>query len=84
MSSLFNRFSQFPKNHVDITAAKSDTVDLVRPMLIFCGTTGTIAVMDDKGTSITYTIDTAGAILPIIAKRVLSTGTNITQIIGLY
>ena len=81
-NTMFNRFAEFPRHHVSITP--SDANNLSREMLIFCGTTGTIAVHDVNGVAVTYTIDTAGSILPIIAKRVLSTGTNVTQIIGLY
>lgn len=81
MSSMFNRFAEFPRTHITLTPHNSN--DLIREMLIFCGTDGTIAVHDQNGTAVTYTV-VAGDILPIIAKRVLSTGTTVTQVIGLY
>lgn len=81
-NSNFNRFAEFPRNHVTITP--NNSTDLAREMLILCGTTGTIAVHDSNGTAITYTIDTPNSILPIICKRVLATGTTVTQVIGLY
>lgn len=84
MNSFFNRFAEFPKRHKDITSLKSNTVDLPTPMLVLCGTTGTISAVDENDVAITYTIDAANSILPIVVKRINSTGTNVTQIIGLY
>lgn len=52
-------------------------------MIVMAGTDGTIAIQDSASTAITYTV-TAGSILPVLAKRVLVTGTTVTQIIGLY
>lgn len=81
MSNLYNRFEEFPRHHVTITP--SDANDLVREMLICAGGAGTLAVHDSNGTAVTYTV-VAGDILPIIAKRVLVTGTTATPVIGLY
>lgn len=81
MSNLYNRFEEFPRNHVTITP--SDANDLVREMLIYAGGAGTLAVHDQYGRAITYTL-AAGDILPVIAKRVLVAGTTVTPVIGLY
>lgn len=80
-NSNFNRLAEFPRNHVTITP--SDANNLSRPMLIMAGTAGDIVIVDENGTSITYTV-TAGSILPVIAVKVPSTNTTVTQVIGLY
>jgi hypothetical protein len=82
MSNEYNRYTQFPDNHVTVTP--SDAVDLFDPMVICAGTTGNIAIVDKNDTVIVYTIATAPAILPVVAKRVNATGTTVTQVIGLY
>lgn len=81
MGSMYNRFEEFPRHHVVITP--SDANDLTREMLIYAGGAGTITVHDSNGTPATYNL-TAGDIVPIVAKRVLSTGTTATPVIGLY
>lgn len=54
----------------------SDTVDLnFVPRAIYCQADGTAQVMDDQGTVLPYAM-TQGMILPIRAKRILSTGTT--------
>lgn len=80
MNSNFNRFAEFPRNHVAITP--SDSADLPREMLIYCTVAGNVVVRDSNGTNMTYTV-VAGDILPIIVKRVLATNTTAT-VIGLY
>lgn len=84
MSDQFwNRFSQFPRNHVPVV--QSDTVPLVREMLIMALADGNIAAVDAYDRVVVYTV-TAGTILPIVAKRINDTNTTLTnaQLIGLY
>jgi hypothetical protein len=82
MSTLFNRFSHFPKHHEVITP--SDSVNLAKgDLLIYCGSAGTIAVHDTFDVPVTYTV-AAGDVLPVLVKRVLFTGTTVTPVIGLY
>ena len=81
MNSMFNRFAEFPQTHVTITP--SDANDLNRAMIIYCGSAGDIAVHDKNGTAVTYTV-AQGDILPLLVLRVLSTGTTVTQVIGIY
>ena len=83
MSAFWNRFAHFPRKHRTITP--SDSTDLLAKdgMVIYCGSAGTIAVHDQDGVSITYTV-VAGDILPLVVRRVLSTGTTVTPVIGLY
>lgn len=78
----YERYENFPETHVTITP--SDSVNLPDPMVIVAGTTGTIAVVDRNNTVITYTISSAPFVLPVIAKRINSTGTTVTQVIGVY
>lgn len=79
-SETYNRGDNFPSRHVTITP--SDAADLVEPMLIYCGSDGNIAVEDKYGTAVTYAV-TAGTVLPVLVAKVLSTGTTVTQVIGL-
>lgn len=81
MNSMFNRYAEFPAHQVTLTPA--DGSDLTREMIIYCGTAGTIKVEDKFGVAVTYTV-TAGEILPLLVQRVWSTGTTVTQVIGLY
>jgi len=82
-NKFFNRFSEFPRNHRDITALASDTDPLPTPMLVYCGSAGDIAVVDQSGEELIYTVE-AGAIIPIVVSQIKATGTDVTQIIGLY
>lgn len=78
---LFNRFEEFARSHVVVTP--DDANDLDREMLIMAGTDGDLEVDDHYGTTVVYTV-TAGAILPIVVKRVRAANTTVTQVIGLY
>lgn len=79
MNHLFNRFAEFPQRHVTITPADAD---LPRPMIIYCGSAGTIVARDRSGAVVTYTV-TAGEIIPVLVTRVAAAST-VTQVIGLY
>lgn len=68
------------ERHYSITP--SDSADLSPiPRALYFGTAGDVAIRDEKGTDITYTV-TAGSILPFRPTRVLSTGTTATGIVG--
>lgn len=78
---LFNRQSEFPKHHKALSA--SNTVNFANgPLVIYFLTSGTAAVVDNSDTVITYTV-AAGDILPVLAKRINTTGTTAT-FVGLY
>ena len=63
----------------------SDTIDLTEyPRAIYIGGAGKIKVTLEGGGTETYTGLIAGSILPVIAKRVWSTGTDATLLIGMY
>lgn len=81
MNNMFNRYSEFPQTHFVITP--HDDNDLKFPMIIYAGSDGDITIHDKNGTSVTYTV-VLGSILPVLAARVLDTGTDVDPIIGLY
>ena len=50
-----------------------------RPRAIRAMTAGTVAIRDEAGTDITYTVD-AGEVIPLRAVRILATGTTATVV----
>lgn len=67
---------------------KSDTVDIRlisgrRPDAIWVGGAGIVAAIYDDGTECDFTC-VAGSVLPISCKRVNSTTTTATLLVGLY
>lgn len=64
-----------------ITPADSDLAHPVRALYV--GGTGNISVVATSGTTATFVNVAAGSILPVSVKRVSSTGTTATNIIGL-
>lgn len=69
-----------------VAAAHSDTVDLAdySSRGLYVGTTGNVKVdMFGSGT-VTFTGVPAGTILPIVAKRIYSTGTTASTILVLF
>ena len=80
MNNMFNRYSEFPKHHVAITA--SDTVAIPKgPLIIMALSAGTLIAVDASDVSITYTV-AAGDILPVLVKRVGASST--AACVGLY
>lgn len=77
----FDKNLQFPSRHRTITP--SDANKLVQEMIIRCGGAGDIRIEDKDGVAITYTV-TAGEIVPVLACKVLATGTTVTKITGHY
>lgn len=79
--SMFNRFSNFPKNHILILP--SDTVDLPKgPMIVYAASDGTIEVLTANGVTLEYLV-VAGDIIPVLVKRVKATNTT-AECYGLY
>lgn len=64
------------------TITKSDTVDQ-QYSAIYVGGAGNVAVIMESGDSVIFTAPPVGSILPIRVKRVLSTNTTATLLIGL-
>lgn len=81
MANVWHIGSQYPKHHMVITP--DDDVDLKQPMIVYAGDDGTIVVHDHDGTAATYTL-LAGQNVPVMAYRVLETGTTATVVIGVY
>lgn len=82
-------FPQFPLTFTApydtaFAITKSDENDLAYVTRgIYVGGNGNVAVVTPKGNTVTFTGATAGTILPIRAKQVLSTGTTATNLVGL-
>ncbi len=51
---------------------------------IYVGGTGNVVVVTPSGAAITFVGVPAGAVLPVKAKRVNSTNTTATSMVGLY
>lgn len=67
-------------SHYDASSLFSDTVDLPTPGRIWVNGSGDIAIIPvGSDTALTYTIDTARE-LPVVVKRILSTGTTVTAV----
>lgn len=63
----------------------SDTVDLTHPTRgIYVGASGNLKVILVSGDTITFVGLSSGTIHPIRVRRVFSTGTTATSILGLY
>lgn len=63
----------------------NDNVDLVAyPRAIWVGGAGNLALVTTGGNTVTLQGIVAGTLLPIRAKKVLSTGTTATLLVGLY
>jgi hypothetical protein len=63
---------------------KSDVTVYAPPLdALLVNGTGDVAVVDAYGNTVTITSVVAGALLPIRVSKVLSTGTDATEIFGL-
>lgn len=69
-----------------VAITPSDSVDLETPTRgLYVGAAGNVKVdMVDNGTAIVFTGLAAGVIHPIRCKRVYSTGTSATGLVGVY
>lgn len=67
----------------DIYAVRSDSVDLPRAVRGVYATSGDLKVTTIDGSVVTFSAF-GGGILPIEIKRLWSTGTTATSVIGLY
>jgi len=65
-----------------ITKSNDDELAYVTKGL-YVGGSGDVAVRMYDGTDVTFVNVAAGTVLPVMVKRVLSTGTDATDIVGL-
>ena len=66
------------------TITKSDSITMPNKMIgIYVGGTGDVNVETHQARTVKFSAVPVGTILPIKAKRVLSTGTTATLMIGL-
>lgn len=69
----------------DASAAKSDTTDFTNyTRALYVGGTGDVKIDTVGGDTVTFKTVPAGAVLRIRAKRLYSTGTTATTILGLW
>jgi hypothetical protein len=67
------------------TISKSDSANLTfSTRAIYVGGGGNVAITTVKGNNVTFANVAGGSILPVRAKKVLSTGTTATLMVGLY
>mgnify|MGYP006921287234 FL=1 len=83
MLSNFNRFANFPRNQEDIYAQRSDSADLRREYIVQVQSAGTIKYEALNGVAYTRTV-VDGEVLICLVKKIWSTGTTVTAIIGYY
>ena len=69
-----------------VAVVPSDTTELGPCKALYIGSAGgNVSVhMPGRDTSVTFTAVPIGTILPVSARRVLSTGTTSTNIVALY
>ena len=60
------------------TITPSDSVAITnKPRALYCNTAGTVVIVDEAGTALSYTV-TAGQVIPFRGVRVNATGTTAT------
>lgn len=74
--------TMFPTQHVSLTP--SDTTEFSEPMAILVLNTGNVAVADKYNNVITYTGVPAFTVIPVMARKLMSTNTTATGFIGLH
>lgn len=76
--------TRFPRNAVAIT--KSDTTRFGRPMTVYVGTAGTVAVKpwDNHATTVTFVGLLAGSVIPLQVVAVMSTSTTADNFVGVF
>jgi hypothetical protein len=68
-----------------VAVTKSDSTVLPLTRALYVGGAGNVAVVDGAGSdAVTFTGVTAGSILPIRVRKVMSTNTTATSIVALY
>jgi hypothetical protein len=80
---MYNAYSTSPADRYE-AITPSDTVDLkVRGRSLFVGVAGVVVAVKTDDTTCSFTV-AAGAILPIVFKRINATSTTATGLVSLY
>jgi hypothetical protein len=66
------------------TVTTSDSADIPETRAVFVGGAGNLTVILAGGGQVTFNALTAGTLLDIAVKRILTTGTTATLILALY
>lgn len=77
-------FPQYPAGAFDVSAAKSDTVNLQNPCIVYVGGAGIVKATTANGDVVTFSGLVAGTIIPVQIIRVWSSVTTATSLIGIY
>ncbi len=78
--SLWNRYNKYAKNHKEIVPSDSD--DMSTPCVLVAQTSGTVSIVDYNGNEVDWTV-VAGQTIPVVARRVNSTGTT-AELVGIF
>jgi len=70
--------------HAEVTPSDAEDLEKAPCRALYIGVGGDVEVHDSEGNAATYVGVLTGSILPVQAKRVLSTGTTATNIVALY
>lgn len=74
-------FTLIPTRHAAVT--KSDTTNIGNTIGLYVGGAGDVTAIDAHGNSAVY-VCVAGAVLPGVFTKVMSTGTTASSIVALY
>ena len=72
-----------PPEHA-MTVTPSDTADLPAPARIYVGVTGNVSVVTAGGETVAFAAFPAGAMLPVLVRRVRSTGTGASSLVAVF
>jgi hypothetical protein len=81
---LSNAAAEFSASkHFAITPHNTTNFDYLT-RAIYVGVTGNVVIVTDDDVAVTYVAVPAGAVLSVRAKRVNSTGTTASSLVGMY
>jgi hypothetical protein len=74
---------QYPSSAAPITASDTDTFST--PVAVYVGSTGDVAVLPASGAAaVTFAAMPPGAMVPVMCRGVLATGTTAAQLVAVY
>lgn len=75
-------FPMFPGDAGVVTP--SDTVNFAEASVIFVGTTGSLRVLTDQGSDVTFNAVPGGTVVPLQVIRVYASGTSATNMVRIF